>query len=108
VQDIYTDKFTTIVRKLKQVQQTLYKTSTLENQKDKRDIINRYINKRYNNFSDNITRIIDSMLGRHTEAVTYNNIRTPLGTNTKTEDIKEATRLYFHSWTKLNPIDQEK
>ncbi|KAF0510188.1 hypothetical protein F8M41_018446 [Gigaspora margarita] len=93
---------------LKQVQQTLYKAWILENQKDKRNIINGYINKKYDNFSDNTTRMIDSVLGRHTDAVTYNNIRTPFGIVTKADDIQEATRCHFCNWTKPNSINQEK
>ncbi|CAG8804161.1 26950_t:CDS:2, partial [Gigaspora margarita] len=89
VQDIYTDKFT-----------------VTKKQKDKRDIINGYINKRYNNFLDNTTRMIDSVLGRHMDVVTYDNIRTPSGIVTEAEE--EATRHHFCSWTKLNPINQEK
>ncbi|CAG8842619.1 7688_t:CDS:2, partial [Gigaspora margarita] len=101
VQDMYTNKFNTIFGELKQVQQTLLKARTLENCKNKRDIINRYIIKKYNNFANNTTRIIDSILERHTDAVAYNNIRTPSRIVTKTENIKKATRLHFCSWTKL-------
>ncbi|KAF0383397.1 RNA-directed DNA polymerase from mobile element jockey-like [Gigaspora margarita] len=107
-QDIHTDKFTATSMELKQVQQSLYKARTLENQKDKRNIINEYINKRYENFSDNTTRMIDSVLGRHMDIVNYDNIRTPSGIVTKAEDIQEATRHYFCRWTKLNPLNQEK
>ena len=53
------------------------------------------------------TKMIDSILRRHTDPVTFHNISTNNTLITEPQEIKEAIRTYFENWTKSNPTNKE-
>ncbi|CAG8667564.1 13694_t:CDS:1, partial [Gigaspora rosea] len=88
------------------VKKTLYYKRQMEKLKTKRDRVNYYIDRRYNNFAEDTTKMINSVLNRRTEAVDYQQIKMQTGIITKPEEILETTRKHFLCWTKYNPIDE--
>ena len=59
--------------------------------------IKQHINKRYNNFKSDTTKMIDSILKRHTDIVTFNNIKTPDSLITKPKEIKQKIQDHFET-----------
>ena len=51
--------------------------------------------------------MIDSILRRHTDPVTFHNISTNDTLITESQEIKEAIRTHFKNWTKSNPYNQD-
>lgn len=93
---------------LSTIQTTLLKARKLEHSQQKRDTINSFIERRYKNFTDNTTKIINSVLGRHTDRVTFDNIITPTEVITQPDQIKAVTRQHFKNWTRANLPNEEK
>src|SRR5260364_346878 len=93
---------------LSTIQTTLLKARKLEHSQQKRDTINSFIERRYKNFTDNTTKMINSVLGRYTDRVTFDNIITPTEVITQPDQIKAVTRQHFKNWTRANPPNEEK
>ncbi|CAG8810689.1 45442_t:CDS:1, partial [Gigaspora margarita] len=82
-------------QKFRIIRNTLFMARKLEIQKSKSESINFYINRRYNNFASNTTKIIDSVLLKHKTAVTYHNLVTPSEVITDPEEILEAIQKHL-------------
>ena len=65
--------------------------------------INFFINKRYDNFQNNTSRMLDSILKRKKEKVDFQKIITAEEIITEPRDIKEYTSKHFANWTRYNP-----
>ena len=105
-QDFETHLFPTTKSQLVQLRTTLFKARNIENNNQKRETIQNFIDQRYTNFQENTTKMIDSILHRNRTPVTFYNIITPTSLLTHPQEIKNATVRHFHNWTKSNPLDQ--
>ncbi|CAG8455035.1 23579_t:CDS:2 [Gigaspora rosea] len=88
--------------KFKMIRNILFTARKLKVQKSKSESIN--INRPYNNFASNTTKIIDSILLRHKTAVTYHNLVIPTEIITDPEEILEATQKHFKEWNELTEL----
>ncbi|CAG8837405.1 9345_t:CDS:1, partial [Cetraspora pellucida] len=70
---ISTNKKALIIQ-LKVQQKTIHRARKLENNLTHQSTINKYISKRYNDFNNNTTHMINSILKRHTDLVLLHNI----------------------------------
>jgi len=91
---------------LKKAQRTIRNARKIENNLAHKEEIEKHINKRYNNFAQNTTKMIDSVLNRRTEPVIFHNIKKDDSIITQPKQIKEEIRNHYEQWTKSNPIDQ--
>ena len=74
---------------------SLYIARRIKNNNVLRDKIQGHIQNRYNNFSNNTTKMIDSILHRHIDCVQFQNITTPEEVITDYCLIQEHIRVYF-------------
>ena len=84
----------------------IHTARNIENQSEIREQIYAAVAKRCNNFQTNTKKMINSILGRHTDAVILNNIATSSDIITDATEIKEEVSRHFSNWTKFNPTDQ--
>ena len=64
--------------------------------------INNHIQRRYDNFNNNTTKMINSILSRHSEPVDLSRIILMDSVITDKNDIKLEVKNHFKNWTKLN------
>ncbi|CAG8834595.1 9417_t:CDS:2 [Gigaspora margarita] len=86
------------VKKLKVCQKGIYKARKLENNLAYKQKIESYIEKRYNNFTNNTKKMINSILQRHKALVIINSIAYENYMITDPKEIKQ---------TKYNPKNEE-
>ncbi|CAG8630497.1 12839_t:CDS:2 [Gigaspora margarita] len=101
-QDLWTQSYTTTHTTISELHKAIHKTRNLENNNEHRDQINYYINRRYQNFIDHTTTMIDSILKRHTDRVSFLNLILPDAVITEPTEIKEKIKEHFTLWTKPN------
>src|SRR6185295_13745180 len=74
-----------------------------EKKQEQSERIKFYINRRYSDFKDNTSRMLDSILQRRAKPISYEKVITADSIITNQEEIKEAVRTHFKNWTKKNP-----
>ncbi|CAG8720521.1 34071_t:CDS:1, partial [Gigaspora margarita] len=95
--EIFTTRnYKTIVQKWKLVQCTIYNAYKLENQKERSKTIKSYINRRYKNLKENTTKIIDSILGKHIDAVIFDYVNNVESILIDPREIKNVIKDYFY------------
>ncbi|CAG8767416.1 13781_t:CDS:1, partial [Ambispora leptoticha] len=92
---------------LKTAQQQTKTARNIENQTAKNQHIKNCIERRYQNFQNNTSKMIKSILKKHTDPVILHNIRTHDNIITEPDEIKTAIQEHFKNWTKLNPTQTE-
>ena len=95
------------IQKLKKIKQTIWAARNLEKQMEQNKRIESFVNKRYLDFSQNTSRMIDSILQKKTEAVRTDKIILPDQVITDKEEIKQHVRSHFRSWTRHNPPQED-
>ena len=91
------------IQQLKQIKQTIWTARNLEKQMEQNKRIDSFVNKRYADFSQNTSRMIDSILQKRTEVVRTDKIILPDQIITDRNEIKQHIRSHFSLWTKHNP-----
>ncbi|CAG8850705.1 44075_t:CDS:1, partial [Gigaspora margarita] len=66
-QDLWTTSYTVTHTTILELHKAIHKAQNLENNNEHRDQINHYINRRYQNFTNHTTTMIDSILKWHTD-----------------------------------------
>src|ERR1043165_3863333 len=84
---------------------TLYNARNIENSKHLRNHINTSINKRCEQLLTQPTKMINSILNRHTETVHFNNIKTDTETITDPITIKQHISNHYNEWTAHTPFN---
>ncbi|CAG8831217.1 10076_t:CDS:1, partial [Cetraspora pellucida] len=79
----------------------------IKNQTAKNQHIKNCIERRYQNFQNNTSKMIKSILKKYTDPVILHNIRTHDNIITEPDEIKTAIQEHFKNWTKLNPTQTE-
>src|SRR6185436_2462001 len=90
------------IKLLKHQQKMIYQARKIENNMAHKQKIQSNITKRHNNFSTNTSKMIDSILQRHTDSVVLNNITHPSKIITEAKAIKKEIKEHFEKWTKSN------
>ncbi|CAG8671765.1 19516_t:CDS:1 [Gigaspora margarita] len=101
VKDLTVDKKATL-EKLKEVKTLLWTAWNTENQAAQNERISFYMNHRYKDMRENITWMINSILARHSDRVSFKKIIMEDKVITESKAIKEATRSHYKNWTKFN------
>ena len=76
-EDLNTTNLNNTRTQFKQLQKTIHQARKIENNTAHNNNINQHINNRYNNFTNNTTKMINSILHRHTNSVAFHNIILP-------------------------------
>jgi hypothetical protein len=85
---------------------TLYNARNLENAQHLRQHINTATNKRCEQLITQPTKMIKSILNRHTDVVLFHNIKTDTNIITEPKDIKQHITNHFDKWTAHQPYDE--
>jgi ribonuclease HI/endonuclease/exonuclease/phosphatase family metal-dependent hydrolase len=85
---------------------TLYNARNIENTKVIQQHINTAIQTRCERLSTHPTKMINSILNRHTDSVHFDNIKTDTSIITEPNDIKSHIQDHFEKWTSHRPFDQ--
>ncbi|CAG8852997.1 3924_t:CDS:1, partial [Gigaspora margarita] len=85
---------------------TIYLARNLELENEKKETINGAILRRYTNFTDNTTKMIDSILQCKKGRVHFDNVTLLDKVITELQEIKEATKKHFQHWTKHTILDE--
>src|SRR6185437_75460 len=85
---------------------TMYLARNLELEQEKKETINGAILRRYTNFTDYTTKMIDSILQRKKGRVHFDNVTLPDEVITEPQEIKETTKKHFQCWTKHITLDE--
>ncbi|CAG8800722.1 41257_t:CDS:1, partial [Gigaspora margarita] len=93
---------------LKLSQKAVYRARRVENNLAHKEEIEKHINNRFNNFAQNTSKMIDSILNRHQDPVVFHNIKTENTIVTKPKQIKEEVRKHYEKWTQANPLNPKK
>ncbi|CAG8764535.1 22051_t:CDS:2 [Gigaspora margarita] len=93
---------------LKLSQKAVHKARRIENNLAHKEEIEKHINNRFNNFAQNTSKMIDSILNRHQDPVVFYNIKTEDTTVTEPKQIKEEVRKHYEKWTQANPLNPRK
>ena len=96
-----------LIQDIKEIHKVLYTARQIENNTAHRERIQQHIQNRYDNFSTNITKMIDSVLHRHTDHVHFDNIKTENELITNPVQIQLKINTHFENWTKSNPYNQD-
>src|SRR5439155_1455129 len=91
----------------KEIHKALYTARRIENNTAHRERIQQHIQNRYDNFSTNTTKMIDSVLHRHTDRVHFDNIKTENELITDPVQIQSKINTHFENWTKSNPYNKD-
>jgi hypothetical protein len=78
-------------------QKSIHTARQTENNIAHKDKINQHINTRYNNFQTNTTKMIDSILNRHTDPVHFENIKTEDKVYTTAKEIKQQIQQHYET-----------
>lgn len=97
--DLSTQKSQSLISMLKRYRTAIWKARNIENNNEHRDTINGYIEKRYSNFTDNTTLMINSILKRHTDHVELLNIKKGDTVITDPAEIMTEITHHFERWT---------
>ena len=74
---------------------------------EQNDKINYYVNCRYNDFKDNTSRMLDSILKHRSDLVRTDRIILTNQIITDKHEVLEHVRTHFENWTKANPPNEE-
>src|SRR5205085_7875787 len=72
-----------------------------------RQQINTATEKRCLALQTQLTKMINSILNRHTDHISFQNFKTDTDLITDPNSIKEQVKNYFDQWTEYRPIDQQ-
>jgi len=98
-----TSTLTQTITDLKQIKHTIWTARNLEKLQEQNKRINSYISRRYDDFKDNTSRMLDSILQRRSEPIKTDKIILPDRVITEKQEVKEHIRRHFKLWTKTNP-----
>ena len=90
-----------------ELRKSIHVTRQIENNSEIREEISLAVERRQNNFQTNTKRMIDSILKRKRNRVTFDNIIKADEVITDEKGIKEEVVKHFKNWTKRNPTDEE-
>ncbi|CAG8697510.1 8884_t:CDS:1 [Gigaspora margarita] len=93
---------------LKLSQKAIHRARRVKNNLAHKEEIEKHINNRFNNFAQNTSKMIDSILNRQQDPVVFHNIKTEDTIVTKPKQIKEEVRKHNEKWTQTNPLNLEK
>jgi len=99
------DSPSTTISQLQQIKHTIWTARNLEKLQEQSNRIQHFVNRRYNDFKENTSRMIDSILKRRPDPVRTNKIILPDQVLTDRSEIKTHIRSHFMSWTRNNPPD---
>ena len=94
-----------IIKSIKDLKNTIWKSRNTEKNLEQSERIKYYVHRRYTDFKDNTSRMINSILQRQQDRISFEKIITPDSVITEPQQIKETTRIHFQNWTKSNPTD---
>src|SRR5260364_61324 len=94
---------TQTITNLKQIKHTIWTARNLEKFQEQNKRINSYINRRYDDFKDNTSRMLDSILQRRSEPIKTDKSILSDQVITEKQEVKEHIRRHFKLWTKTNP-----
>ncbi|CAG8818561.1 29859_t:CDS:2 [Gigaspora margarita] len=94
-QDLWTQSIKTTHLTIQELHKAIYRARNLENNAEHREHISHYINRRYQNFTDHTILMIDSILKRHIDKVSFPNIRLPDLVIMGLADIKDKIKEHF-------------
>ncbi|CAG8732532.1 41701_t:CDS:2, partial [Gigaspora margarita] len=97
--DLSIQKSLTLISMVKRHRTAIWQAHNIENNNEHRDTINSFIEKRYSNFTDNTTLMIDSILKRHTDQVELLNLKKGDTVITDPVEIMMEVIHYFERWT---------
>ena len=106
-QDEYNNSYDSTTNTLKEYKNIIWQARNTEKRNEQNEKIKFYNNRRYSDFKDNTTRMIDSILQRHTDQVNYEKIILNNEILTEPKDIKEATQQHFKNWTRENKTNKD-
>ena len=90
---------------IKDLKTIIWKSRNTEKNIEQSERIKYYVNRRYTDFKDNTSRMINSILHQQKDRISFEKIISPDSVITEPQQIKEATRAHFQNWTKSNPTD---
>ncbi|CAG8645353.1 7122_t:CDS:1 [Paraglomus brasilianum] len=106
-QDFWNKNFKQLVESMIELKKSIHVTTQIENNSEIREEISLAVERRQNNFQTNTKRIIDSILKRKRNRVTFDNIIKVDEVITDGKGIKEEVVMHFKNWTKYNPTNKE-
>jgi hypothetical protein len=93
------------LKKIKDLKTTIWKSRNVEKNIEQSERIKYYVNRRYTDFKDNTSRMINSILHQQKDRISFEKIILPDSVITEPQQIKEATRAHFQNWNRSNPTD---
>ena len=106
-QDLWSENIKQLVKNMIELRKSIHVTRQIENNSEIREEISLAVERRQNNFQTNTKRMIDSILKRKRNRVTFDNIIKADEVITDEKGIKEEVVKHFKNWTKRNPTDEE-
>jgi 23S rRNA maturation-related 3'-5' exoribonuclease YhaM len=91
------------INRLKIIQKEIYTARKIENNITHSRTINDHISNRYEYFNSNTSKMIKSILHKHTDPVILHNITNSEKIITEPEEIKDKVREHYENWTQDNP-----
>ncbi|CAG8447710.1 22775_t:CDS:2, partial [Gigaspora rosea] len=88
---------------VKHIKKALQSARDLENNREKKEKIQYYIDRRERLFAKNTKKMINSVLHCNNTPAIFNNIRKKDSIITGAKGIKEAIQSHFEQWTQYNP-----
>ncbi|CAG8807874.1 2083_t:CDS:2, partial [Gigaspora rosea] len=98
------------VTNIKKLKTTIWTSRNWEKNAQQSEHIKFYTNRRYNDFRDNTSRMLDSILKRNNDHISFEKIVLPDNVITNQKEIKEVIRNHYSKWSKEtlpNPDYQE-
>jgi len=99
--------YATTITSIKEIRSTIWKARNAETYLQQMEKIKFYTNRRYNDFKDNTGRMINSILKKEKDHISFDKIITTETIITDPNEIKTATSNHFKNWTKHNPTNEE-
>src|ERR1043165_9612670 len=84
-----------LITQIKHYKHIIWQARNFEKKQEQSERIKFYTNRRYTDFKDNTSRMLDSILKRRVEPVNFEKIILPDKIITDKHEIKETTHLYF-------------
>ncbi|CAG8607066.1 2867_t:CDS:2, partial [Gigaspora rosea] len=91
------------VTNIKELKMTIWTSRNWEKNVQQSERIKFYTNRRYDDFRDNTSRMLDSILKRNNDRISFEKIVLPDNVITNQKEIKEAIRNHCSKWSKENP-----
>jgi len=89
----------------KSIKHTIWSARNIEKMQETSKRIDLFTSRRYNDFSCNTTKILDSILKRKSEPVRTDKIILPDRVLTEKQEVKDHIQSHFRTWTRQNPLD---